>query len=179
MTQPRFAPILEQHEVREVQRIAPPAPWEPHRPGEFRPGSGARRAPGLGIPGPDQGYALWLADRFRDRLELGPSEHAEDVLAAAVAIALCRASLFGRAPVATDVELALALFGYLASDSGQSAPWDLVEYRRERIAGAAHDYWRRRAVADEVTEAALRMTPRAVDELRDSHRDGWRQLLAP
>ncbi len=177
MTQPRYAPILEQHEVREVQRIGPPAPWEPHRPGEFRPGPQVGRPAGLGIPGPDQGYALRLAERFQDRLELDPGEHAKDVLAGAVAVALSRAALYGRAPVATDIELALSLFGYLTSEGGPSAPRDLIDFRRDRFAGAAHDYWRRRALADQVPEKALRMTPLAVGELRDTHRDGWRELL--
>ena len=180
MTQPKFAPILEQHEVREVQRIGPAAPWEPHRPGEFRPGPATRpaRSGAYGVPGPDQGYALLLAERYEDRLELDPGEHAEDVLAGAVAIAMRRAATFGRAPVSTDVQLALALYGYLATEGGPTAPRDLVEYRRERFAGAAHDYWRRRALADEVPEAALRRSPAEVVELRDHHRDGWRGLLA-
>ena len=81
---------------------------------------------------------------------LEPGEHAEDVLAGAVAIALRRASIFGRAPVAADIELALSLFGYLGRADGTAAPSELVEFRRERFAGAAHDYWRRRALADEI-----------------------------
>lgn len=96
MTQPKFAPILEQHEVREVQRIAAPPPWIAHRPAETRPLPQLRAQTGLGIPGPDQGYALTLAARFKDRLVLEPGEHAEDVLAGAVAIALRRASVFRR-----------------------------------------------------------------------------------
>jgi len=179
MTQPKFAPILEQHEVREVQRLGPAAPWSPHRAGEHRPGpaTGPTRPGAYGIPGPDQGYALLLAERFADRLELDPGEHGDDVLAGAVAIGLRRAALFGRAPVVTDIELALDLFGYLATEGGPSAPRDLVDFRRARFAGAAHDYWRVRALADDVPEAALRVRPAEVVERRDQHRDGWRSLL--
>lgn len=179
MTQPKFAPILEQHEVREVQRIAPPAAWEPHRPGEFRPGGqAAARLGGFGIPGPDQGYALRLAERYRDRIVLDPDEHGEDVMAGAVAIALRRAALYGRAPVTSDLELALGLFGYLAAEGGPAAPRDLVDFRRALFAGAGHDYWRQRSIADEVPESALRLTPDQVVERRDQHRDGWRTILA-
>ena len=137
MTQPRFAPILKQHEVREVQRIAAPAPWTAHRPGERRPAPQLLRQAGLGIPGPDQGYALALAARFEDRLVLEPGERAEDVLAGAVAIALGRAAIFGRAPVAADIELALGLFKYLVGDEGTWPSGELVALRRERFAAAA------------------------------------------
>ena len=74
---------------------------------------------------------------------LEPDEHAEDVLAGAVAIALRRAAIFGRAPVGADIELALRLFKYLVGDEGTWPSSDLVALRRERFAGAAHDYWRR------------------------------------
>src|SRR5271165_4970191 len=67
MTQPRYAPITEGGEVRPAYRLAPPAPWLPHRAAELR---GAFRAdrPGTGVPGPDQGYALLLAHRLAPRL---------------------------------------------------------------------------------------------------------------
>src|SRR5271165_5946848 len=134
MTQPRYAPITEGGEVRPAYRLAPPAPWLPHRAAELR---GAFRAdrPGTGVPGPDQGYALLLAHRLAPRLVLAPGEHSEDVLAAAVAIGLARASLFGRAPVSADLELALVVFGYLSE-----APPELVAARRSVVDGAAHDY---------------------------------------
>jgi hypothetical protein len=175
MTQPRFAPIAEQHEVREVQRALPPAAWTPHRPGEFRPGPQAARGIGLGVPGPDQGYALNLAGRFADRLELSPHEHADDVVAGAVAIAMCRAALFGRAPVMTDIEFALVLFGYLKD--GSYVPADLVTFRHERLSGAAHDYWRQRALADSVPESTLRRTPAELTERRHASTTAWRDLF--
>ena len=57
---------------------------------------------------------------------LEPGEHAEDVLAGAVAIALRRAAIFGRAPVTADIELALELFKYLVGDEGTWPTSELV-----------------------------------------------------
>ena len=156
MTQPSFAPITLDDEVRPAYRLDPPVSWRAGRPGELRPGA-ATLVRGGGVPGPDQGYALRLAERFRDRRVLAEGEHADDVVAGALAIALRRAALFGRAPVSGDIELALAAFGYLAA-----APEDLVRYRRGLFAGVAHDYTRQRAVAAVVPDATLRSTPRDV-----------------
>ena len=177
MTQPKFAPILEQHEVREVDKLDAPPPWVPHRPGESRPAPRAQHLAGLGIPGPDQGYALELARRFEDRLALEPGEHASDVLDGAVAIALCRAALFGRAPVATDIELPLRLFKYLVGEEGTWPSSELVAWRRERFAGAAHDYWRRRVLADSIPESTLRLEPATIAERLESEPGSWSQLV--
>ncbi len=134
--------------------------WVPNRPGELtEPGqpSGAR----LGVQGPDQGYALKLARRFDDRLVLGEGEHRDDVMKGAVGVALKRASLYGRAPVAGDIELALSLFGFL--DSGSSSA--LVEARKSAFQGIAnpHHYREARDVVDLVPSELLRGTP---DEVR-------------
>ena len=110
--------------------------------------------PTLGRPGPDQGYALALAGRFRDRLKLGEGEHRADVVAGCVAVAMRRAGMFGRAPVVFDLELGFGLFGYL-----DDAPADLVAWRRPAFAGASHDYWDQRAIVDGIPEATLRMSP--------------------
>lgn len=160
MTQPKFAPIPIEDEVRPARRLGPAAPWRPSRPGELvtsRPDRLAQAAPGRGrgAPGPDQGYALRLAERFADRLVLGPGERAEDVLAGAVALAMRRAALFGRAPVVADLEVALCLFGYLAP-----AEAAVQERRRAGFAGLGHDEWRRRELANAVPEAALRVGPK-------------------
>ena len=58
----------------------------------------------MGSQGPDQGFALRLARAFRSRLRLGPGEHVADVVVGCVGVALKRAALFGRAPVADDLE---------------------------------------------------------------------------
>ncbi len=162
MTQPKFAPILQEDEVRPAYRLGPPAPWRAARPGDLVPGRPAA-VPGGGSPGPDQGYALLLARRFADRLVLRPGERRDDVLAGAVAIALRRASLLGRAPVAADISLALDLFGFLAE-----APAGLVAERARLFAGLAHDYSRLRALAASVPEASLRRAGRPVGAAGDA-----------
>jgi hypothetical protein len=171
MTQPKFAPILESSEVRDSLRLPVPPPWKPHRPADFRADPSPPRRPNGGIPGPDQGYALHLAGLLADRLRLGEHEHADDVLAGAVMIGLRRAALFGRAPVKADVELALDLFGYL-----EGAPEELVDARSRYFAGAAHDYWQQRDLAEWVPEATLRMTPAAVRALLAEEPEAWRDL---
>lgn len=171
MTQPRYAPITEEGEVRPAYRLAPPRPWSQHRVAELRPGG---REPGRigGVPGPDQGYALRLAARLADRLVLAPGEHADDVLAGAVAIALRRAALFGRAPVSADLELALSAFGYLGE-----APTDVVARRHGLFAGAAHDYLTQRRLAALLPDALLRRRPGEVgpsDAVREGGGSGAR-----
>ncbi len=133
--------------------------WVPNRPGELtEPGqpTGSR----LGVQGPDQGYALKLARRFDDRLVLGEGEHRDDVIKGAVGVALKRASLYGRAPVAGDIELALSLFGYL----DDSSPAALVEARSAAFQGIAnpHHYREARDVVDLVPAELLRGTPAEV-----------------
>lgn len=153
MTQPKYAPIPIEDEVRPSYHLPSSHPWTPHRPADFRPGA---RPSGLGTgtPGPDQGYGLRLARRFADRLVLTAGEHEDDALAGAAVIALRRAALFGRAPVSADLELALCLFGFL-----EQAPAELVAERKRRFSGAAHDYWDRRQLASSVSEQSLRLSP--------------------
>ncbi len=153
MTQPKFAPIAIEDEVRPASRLGPPAGWTANRPADFRPGP-PPSGRGTGTAGPDQGYALLLAGRFADRLVLTAGERREDVLAGAAGIALRRASLFGRAPMAGDLEVALALFGFLAP-----APPDLVGYRRRLFAEAGHDYWAQRGLVQLIPESSLRKGP--------------------
>ena len=168
MTQPKFAPILEQDEVRGAFRLPVPSSWSPHRPADFRPGEHVERRGHAGVPGPDQGYALHLAERFEPRLLLAEGEHADDVLAGAAALALRRAALYGRAPVSTDLELALDVFGYL-----NGAPEELVDARRRLLGGAAHDYDLVRSLVDTVPEETLRLTPAEVL----ARRSDWDSLV--
>lgn len=131
------------------------------RPGEvvgIEPSAG----PGLGNQGPDQGYALKLAERFAGQLVLTPGEREDDALAGCVALALRRASIFGRAPVVHDLRLALELFGFL----GEAAA-ELIAWRRTRFAGAAghHGYHIKLRLADLVPTDTLRLTPAAAAEV--------------
>lgn len=168
MAAPDYVPVTLADRPRSALALPPPRSWTASRPADL-----ARNQPSgpkLGSQGPDQGYALNLAARFADRLILEPGDHADDVMAGCVGVALKRASIFGRAPVIHDIELALGLFGFL-----DPAPADLVAWRRERFAGASHHYWDQRAIADRVPEATLRLTPAQVrGRLAD-----WRSLLTP
>jgi len=140
------------------------------RPGEVV-GAAPVAGPGLGNQGPDQGYALKLAERFAGRLMLAPGEREDDALAGCVAVALRRASMFGRAPVVHDLRLALEMFGFLGD-----ADAELVAWRRDRFAGAAghHGYHVKLRLAALVPTETLRITPVAAAEARS---DNWRVPL--
>lgn len=169
MTQPSFVPIAEADQVRAARRLQVPEPWSPQRPAELRVPS-RRAGAGMGTPGPDQGYALHLAERFAGRLELGEGESQEDVLEGCALLASRRAALFGRAPCVHDLTVALSLWGFLGP-----APADLVADRRAAFLGASHDYFVQRALVDRVPESSLRLTP---DEVVGRTTSGdWRSLL--
>lgn len=150
--------------------------WNADRPGELvgqggQPDTDAGR---VGAPGPDQGYVLKLVPLLRDELHLADREHLGDVERGCVAIALKRASLYGRAPVVHDLRVAYTLWGFLDAD----APAELVTERRTRFEGVrltAHHYPELRALADSVPAAILRRTPAQVAE---AYAADWRAQLA-
>ena len=150
MTQPKFTPVLIEDEVRKATKLGVPRPWTPHRPSEFRPGP-LPRGGASGAPGPDQGYALFLAKRLTPRVVLGEGEHMDDAIAAALAIGMRRAAIFGRAPVSADLEFALASLGFLAPVDAATA-----SRRQKLISGLSHDYFRQRRLADICDDTALR-----------------------
>lgn len=168
MAAPEYVPIRPMDDVR-VYESPPrrPDPWLADRPGDLR---GAQpRGDGLGNPGPDQGYALKLADEvFRPLLDLGDVD-ADDAVAGCLGIALKRASLFGRAPIAHDLRLAFRLWGFLDGP----APPELAEVRRRLFEGVSHHhhYFEGRAIVDVVPESTLRLHH---DEVRAAD---WRTLL--
>ncbi len=126
----------------------------------------------LGSQGPDQGYGIKLANLFSGKLQLTAGESEADVLGGILGVALKRASAYGRAPVIHDFTVGLALFGYLRSDT----PKELVARRKSLFTNAAlvHHYVARRAIADAVPEASLRMTPTEASAL---HLANWRALI--
>lgn len=133
--------------------------WRANRPGEVV-GTEQPSGPALGNQGPDQGYILKLARDFEDDLVLAPGEHAADAVAGACAVALRRASLYARAPMADDLRIAFTLFGYLGD-----APAELVALRRELFDELHHStihYFAARELADSVPEETLRMMPSEV-----------------
>ena len=155
-------------------RVYESPPWSGDQWLADRPGDLAGRqplGPRLGYPGPDQGYVLKLARRFEDRLQLDETESVDDVISGCSAVALKRASLFGRAPSVHDVTVAFTVWGYLASPDPE-----LLRLRRPLFEEAAnpHHYMERRRIADLVPQAVLRLTP---DEVTRQATADWRAFF--
>lgn len=149
-----------------------PDRWMPERPGEIVTHGRQPQGGALGVQGPDQGYALKLANLFRGKLHLQPGEREDDALTGGLLVAMRRASLFGRAPVVHDLTIGLTVFGFL----DESPDAELVAWRRPRFAevSSSHHYVEARALASSVPDEVLRLAPAQVAE---RHRADWRSLL--
>ena len=154
MTQPTFVPISEADQVRPARHLHVPEAWTTSRPAELT-SPIAARGRSVGTPGPDAGFALRLAHRFADDLKLAEGETEHDVLLGSALIGARRAALFGRGPSIYDVQLALALWGFLID----SPPEDLLATRRLAFSAVSHDYVAQRALVDAVPESSLRLSP--------------------
>lgn len=172
MAAPKFSPVSSTDHARSY--TSPdhvPEAWNPDRPGEiegFQPG-GSR----LGSQGPDQGFALRIAEQLRPKLRLTVGEHEDDAIRGCLGVALRRASMFSRAPVVHDLTIAFTIWGCY----DESPPAELVELRRtmfEGLRNTAHHYMEARAVADLPPESTLQMTQAAVAE---AYPASWRSLL--
>jgi hypothetical protein len=159
--------------MQETDRVRPssllPAPgrWYLDRPAEqldLQPPSGPR----FGSTGPDLGYGLGLARRFKGRLQLEPGESENDAVAGCFGCGSKRAARFGRAPVIYDMEWAYSLWGFLGG-----APAELVTWRRGLFRGAAHDYWDQREIVDAVKVETFGLNPAQVRERLTN----WKELL--
>lgn len=168
MAAPDYVPVAPGDRPRRSLGTPGHGGWTADRPGDLNDRQPSGRL--FGNQGPDQGYGLVLAERFHGRLLLSEGEDEHDVVAGALGVGLARASIFGRAPVIHDLELAYGLFGYL-----DRPPSELVEFRKPLFAGAAHHYWDQRAIVDVVPESTLRLTPAAVRQRLGE----WRSLLSP
>jgi hypothetical protein len=174
---PFVAPDLDDR-PRQAQNLAPgvsmPAarPWVPNRPGDAV-AYGQPRGRLVGVPGPNIGYALHLAERLAPRFALAPRERLDDAVAVVSELAMKRAASYGRAPVLPDLDLAASLLGYLGGCDPDDALW-----RARAVDGAARDYPTRRAVCDAVEDETLRLPPddvrRRAIELRAQVRAAWR-----
>jgi hypothetical protein len=150
MAAPEYVPNTRDQQPRRGLPLPASRAWMAVRPGELR--AEQPEGPTLGHPGPDQGYALKLAARFVDRLELGGTT-ADDAVAGCLGVGLHRASLFGRAPVIHDLDIAFRVWGFLGG-----APAELVTLRTPLFQSAAHHYAAQRAIVDHVPEETLRST---------------------
>ena len=154
MTQPTFVPISEADQVRPARHLDVPGAWTTSRPAELGTPT-ALRGHLVGTPGTDAGFALRLAHRFAHDLKLAEGETEHDVLLGCALIAARRAALYGRGPSIYDVQLALALWGFLV----ESPPEDLLATRRREFSSVSHDYVAQRSLVDAVPESSLRLTP--------------------
>jgi hypothetical protein len=168
------APDYVPHSPTDKPRVYESPPWDgvswvADRPGEL--GAHQPLGPRLGYPGPDQGFALKLAAGFGERLVLTSGEHVADALSGCTAVALKRASLFGRAPVVHDLTAAFTIWGFL----GEANP-ELVRLRKplfEEVANINH-YMQRRKIADLVPQAVLRLSHQ---EIQRTAGQDWRSFF--
>jgi len=147
-----------------------PGAWSPDRPGivdGLQP-QGDR----LGSQGPDQGYALTIAKKLAPKVKLSADEDLDDAIRGCVLIALRRASLFSRAPVVHDLDIAFTMWGFY----DDKPPAELVARRTDLFEGVGnvnHHYSAGRKIADLVPESTLRLTPSAV---ADAYPARWQEL---
>jgi hypothetical protein len=170
MAAPKFAPAgpLESQHYSSPD-VVPPA-WRPERPGVVDGMQPVGRR--MGSQGPDQGFALTLARRRAADVKLQARERLDDAVRGCLGVALRRASLFSRAPVVHDIDIAFTIWGFYDTQP----PADLVARRGELFEGVGdvnHHYTEARTIADLVPEATLRMTP---DQARAAYPGRWREL---
>jgi hypothetical protein len=157
-TDPFVAPELDDR-PRQETNLAPgvhlPAAntWKADRPGDLV--AGQPTGDMLGRPGPNVGYAVTLAGRLRDSVQLAPHENIADALAVIAELGMKRAASYGRAPTLADVEIAATLLGYQGDVDPAFAAW-----RGETLHGADHEYGVRRTLVDAVPDAVLRLPPK-------------------
>ena len=152
MSQPQNVPtkpVAPQHYASPPRRDRT---WSADRPGDVFT-DGQPEGDLFGSQGPDQGFAIKLARSFEDELTLTNNENPDDVIAGCVAVALKRASAFGRAPTVHDLRCAFSIFGYLSN-----ADPELVAVREKLFEEVAHPhhYTERRAIVDAVPTEFLR-----------------------
>jgi len=171
MAAPQFSPTPVVDTARSYESPAfVPRAWSPDRPGDltgFQP-VGEQ----LGFQGPDQGFAIKIANGFKDRLQLQPGEHAADAIKGCLGVALKRASLFSRAPVVHDLTIAFTIWGFLDANP----PAELVAARGNLFKGLGHGnhYTEARSIADMVPEGTLQQNPQQVAA---AYPASWRTLV--
>ncbi len=170
MAAPQYVPTPPTNKAHYTSPPQREGAWSANRPGETfgQEASGSR----LGAQGPDQGYALTLVEVFKDRLHLTEGEYVGDVNAGCVGVATKRASIFHRAPVVHDLNIAYTLFGFLDEQPDR----ELITFRKQAFAEIHYSfhYFERRAIADLVSEDVLAQTP---DQVALRYREDWRSQL--
>lgn len=171
MAAPKHTPVDPMHKPRSYESPQHvPDRWTLGRPAEI-----AGRQPvgdRLGAQGPDQGYALTLANLIAGDVHLQPGERIDDAIRGCLGIALRRASRFGRAPVIHDVRIAFTIWGWFIDQP----PADLLARRKQLFAGLGnvlHHYAEARDLVDMVPESTYTLT---LDQVTAAMPASWRAL---
>lgn len=171
MAAPEYVPSKPMDDVRTYESPPRrPGSWRAQRPGDLT-GSNPRGAH-FGNAGPDQGYALTLARRLTDRLNLLPGESLDDAVVGCVGVGLKRASRLGRAPVIFDMIVAYTVWGFLDPKPAD----ELVALRRrlfDEVALPSH-YEERMHIVAAVRDDVLGTMHTTI---ADWYTADWRQLL--
>ncbi len=104
--------------------------------------------PSYGTPAPGEGYALTIADRECEKLDLERPQDRHDVTVGVALVAAKRASIISRGPTLGDVHVAMDLFG-LRTDS------PVPSGTSRRFRGLSHSYPAQRRFVDAVTPDQL------------------------
>jgi hypothetical protein len=156
---------------RPTAHPAPPRKWSPGRPGELNSPADVPWGGAFGTTGPDTGYALRLVKNHD--LALGPNEHRHNVDVAVAAVAGARASRYGRAPTAKDVEVALIILGFRPEGVAGDVLADLAGARVDWFANVAHNPTKVQGIVAAIPVAVLMSVP---EELRTRMAAGERLI---
>ncbi len=126
----------------------------------------------FGTTGPDTGFVYLLIKERHLALADGEDHHSAE--AGVAALAGARASHFGRAPTARDVEVAMVILGY----DPEGFPPDLIaalqDERQKWLANLGHDAARAREL---VASVPIENLAAPVDSLRTRMAAGERLIL--
>lgn len=170
MAAPKSAPAGDSESHHYSSPDVVPDAWSPERPGVVEGLQPVGRL--LGAQGPDQGFALMVAERLSPKIKLQGRERLDDAIRGCLGIALRRASLFSRAPVVHDLTIAFTIWGFFDANP----PDDLIARRPQLFEGVGdvnHHYAEGRVIADSVPESTLRMTP---EQAAAAYPSRWQEL---
>ncbi len=148
--QPNIDPPV-QDRPRAVPIPAAPARWRPDRPGMITAPDQLSVGGLFGRPGPDTGWA------FRIIRQAGLSALERQGVPVLATLMAARASLFGRAPVPEDLEVARILMGYEQGTSGS-----VSQRRRRWLKKSRHEPVPGAGAAEEIGAERLARSPAAL-----------------
>ncbi len=144
-----------------ARKDLPPAPtrrWSPHRPGELRAPEEVPWGGAFGRPGPDTGWVL----RLVHLAEFDRGDRPDELEQVVANMAAARASLYGRAPVPQDIEVAVVLLGLRPHKLPPDLADRLALERRKWLDAAAHEKIGGTAFIASIDPDLMRSTPEEV-----------------